>query len=558
MDKEKIKKFITTQRENGIPDEQIYSFLVEKGAISKPEQEKSFTGQETSPFQSTGEENLLSGTAKAIGNLPSSTYQMGKNVVSAVVNPIETGKSIVNLVKGVGAKVGETLLEKTDIGQSLLEKTNQSRIASGLPELKRDEKGNLQTDETPELQTINNLTKFVTDRYGSLDKFKETAIEDPAGVLADIATVISGGGALVSKVGKVSKIANVSKVGEQIAKVGQTLEPVTAISKTLGKGKDIISKSKVSQIVKEAIPSVTDIQRNQVSKALDLTPGDLSNIKKSTGNDVTEFIISKDLIKNTPEEVVDALNDTRKVTRDLRNSEISKVTKIYTPDKVQGAIKGLQEIKNGISNVVGLEDEVTKIDNLLSKKTFTLDDIQLAKDLIDDNSSIYSKIGDVKSSATARGLDKLRKEVRKFIEDEVDTATQGTTDIKKLNNDIQTSYAIEDSIRTRATRNLTRDKIGGLLSLILGFGGAAAFNPVVGLGLYIGKKLIDTPSFRLGFTKALNAQPINKIKTILREVKNNTVSPSTQKLINDLADQARKNLQLIESGSAIVEQTKSE
>lgn len=557
MDKEKIKQFIITQRESGIPDDQIYSFLVEKGAITKPEPEQNFTGQETSPFQATGEENLLSGTAKALGNLPSSTYQLGKNVVSAVVNPIETGKSIVSLVKGVGAKAGELALEKTGIGQSILEKANQSRIARGLPELKKDEAGNFQVEETPELQTINNVTKFVTDRYGSLDKFKETAIEDPAGVLADLATIISGGGAAVTKVGTVSKIADVAKVGSQITKVGQALEPVTAISKTLGKGKDIIAGSKVGQITKEIIPTGKEMQRNQVVKALDLTQGDVANITKSTGNDVTDFIVSKNLIKNTPEEVADSLNDIRKTTKELRNSEIKKVTNTYTKDQIPGAIKGLEEIKKGVSDIAGLEDEVTKIDNLLEKEAFTLEDIQLAKDLIDDNSNIYSKIGDVKSSATARGLDKIRKEVRKFIEDEVTTATQGATDIKKLNNDIQTSYAIEDAINTRATRNLTRQKIS-LSDIMVGLGGSAAFSPAVGLGLYIGKKIIETPSFRLAFTKALNAQPINKVKKLLKEVRNRTVSPETQKLINELADQAKNNLSKIESASAILESSKQE
>jgi hypothetical protein len=561
MDKEKIKQFILSQREAGVPDEQIHSFLVQKGAITTPkpeEPEQNFTGQETSPFQATGEENLVSGTAKALGNLPSSTYQLGKNIVTAVVNPIETGKSIVKLVKGTGAKIGEKLLEGTDIGQSIMEKANASRIARGLPELKKDEAGRFQVEETPELQTINNVGKFITDRYGSLDKFKETAIEDPAGVLADLATIVSGGGALVTKVGTVSKISEVANVGSQISKVGQVLEPVTAITKTLGKAKDIVTKTKVGQVIQEAVPTITEIKRNQVVKALDLTPGDLSNIKKATGNDVTDFIVSKNLIKDTPEAVVDSLNDVRKTTKDLRNSEIKKVTNVYTPEQIPGVIKGLDAILKGVDEVPGLEKVAGEIRTLMNKAQFSLEDVQRAKDLLDDNSAIYSKIGDVKSGATARGLDNIRKEIRKFIEDEVNTSTQGATDISKLNNDIQTSYAIEDAINTRATRNLTRDKIGGLSSLILGVGGASVFNPAVGIGLYIGKKLIDTPSFRLGFTKALNAQPLTKIKRILTEVKNKIVSPATQKILNELADQAKNNLPVIESGSKIIESTKSE
>jgi len=58
--------------------------------------------------------------------------------------------------------------------------------------------------------------------------------------------------------------------------------------------------------------------------------------------------------------------------------------------------------------------------------------------------------------------------------------------------------------------------------------------------------------------KALNAQPINRVKTILSEVANKTVSPATQKLINQITNEARNNLQVIESGSNVLEQTKSE
>jgi len=76
---------------------------------------------------------------------------------------------------------------------------------------------------------------FVSDRYGSLDKFKETAIEDPAGVLADIATILSGGAGLVSKVGEVSKVGAVTKAGSKLAEISQAVEPVTAISKATGK-----------------------------------------------------------------------------------------------------------------------------------------------------------------------------------------------------------------------------------------------------------------------------------------------------------------------------------
>lgn len=525
--------------------------------VQAPAPIESMTGSENATFQSNGNEGIIGTAAKTIGNLPSSTLELGKNVVSAVAHPVETAKSISSLAQGAGAKLGETLLEKTDIGQSLLQKANQKRIAAGMPELQKDSSGKLQAVDSKELQSINQVGQFVSDRYGSLDKLKETFIEDPAGVLADLSTVLAGGAGIVAKVGDISKISEISNVAGKLKTVSQAVEPINATTKALGKIKSTIGNSTVGNIVSDITPTISDTQKSQVVKALDLTQGDLSNISKKTGNDVTEFIIGNKLLKKTPEEIASALKENRATTKDLRNSEIAKVTTTYTPDQVPGVIKGLDTILQGVDNVAGLETVADEIRTLRQKGTFTLEDVQKAKDLIDDNSNIYSKLGDTKSSSTARGLDNLRSGIKTFIEDEVSKSTQGATDIKKLNNDIQTSYAIEDAINNRSTRDLTRQKLSLTDNIVL-FGGGAAINPLLGIGLVVGKKIVESPSFRLAFTDLLSSQPINKVKTIINEVKNKNISPETQKLLNELAKKAKQNMGTIESGSVIVGKTKSE
>jgi len=135
-----------------------------EGFNDQLEAPETMTGSDKATFQSTGNEGIIGGTAKAIGNLPSSTFELGKNVVNAVANPIETVKSVGTIVKGVGAKAGELFLEKTDIGQSLLSKANENRLAQGLPELKKDATGKFQAEDTPDLQAINQVGTFVSDR----------------------------------------------------------------------------------------------------------------------------------------------------------------------------------------------------------------------------------------------------------------------------------------------------------------------------------------------------------------------------------------------------------
>lgn len=528
-----------------------------EGINDQPEPPKSMTGSEKAPFQATGQEGIAGGTLKAVGNTPSSAIELTKNVVSAVAHPIKTGKAVIGLAKGVGAKLGEVAFENTDIGQNMLEKINQTRISKGMPELNKDENGKFQVNETEDLKAINQVGNFIKDRYGSVDKFKETAIEDPVGVLSDLAVVFSGGGTAVTKLGNVSKIAEISNLGNKISKVSTAIEPINAVTKTVGEVKNFVGNSTAGKVVSDIIPTVSDMQRNQVVKALDLTQGDLASIGKKTGNDVTDFIVSKNLLKETPEAVADSLNEFRKTTKDTKATEIKKVSSIYTPKQIPSVIKGLDTIFEDVKGVAGLEDIASEIKALRNKKQFTLEDIQNAQYLLDDNSSIYSKLGDAKSSTKAKGLDNIRKDIRSFIENEVDTATDGQTNIKQLNNDIQTSYAIEDAINTRATRNLTRQKLSLGDSVVL-FGGGATFNPAIGVGLYLGKKIIETPTFRLAFTKVLNQKPIAKVSKLIEEVKTKNVSPETQKFINEIAKEARSKSAIIGSSANALDKSKSE
>lgn len=521
------------------------------------DQPEPMTGLKEATFQATGNEGIIGGTAKAIGNVPSSAVGLIKSVGTAILNPIDTIKSIGSIIKGTGAKLAETAIEDTTVGQKLLEKQNEKRIQVGMEPFKTDASGKLQVPETPDLQAINAVGKFISDRYGSVDKLRETVIEDPVGVLADLATVISGGAGAISKVGDVSKIAEISNIGSKLSKVSQAIEPINAISKTSSKIGNTIADTTIGRITKDIIPTSTDMQRSQVTKALDLTQGDLANISKKTGNDVTDFIISNDLLKATPEDVAQSLNDFRKAQKDLKASEIAKVTNIYTPEQVPSVMQALDTIIADIDGVAGLEKEVANMRAIRGQKTLSLSDIQDAQYLIDENSNIYSKIGDTKSSSTARGLDKLRNDSKVFIEDEVTKATNGKTNIKDINNKIQTSYSIEDSINTRSTRDLTRQKISLSDSVVL-FGGGATFNPAIGVGLYITKKIIESPTFRLKFVQTLNSQPIKTIQKVVTEIKNKNVSLETQKLLNDIASEVMKNKAVIESSSAMLDKSKSE
>lgn len=90
-------------------------------------------------------------------------------------------------------------------------------------------------------QTADAVIDFYKERYGSIEKAKETFATDPVGFLLDASVVLGGAGAVVKGAGTVSKISAVQKAGTVIQKAGSIIDPLAAtgrgISKVVGAGK---------------------------------------------------------------------------------------------------------------------------------------------------------------------------------------------------------------------------------------------------------------------------------------------------------------------------------
>ena len=58
-----------------------------------------------------------------------------------------------------------------------------------------------------------------------MEALKKTLYEDPVGALADISTLFTGGGALATKAGQLSKVSKLAKAGRVATRVGEIIEP---------------------------------------------------------------------------------------------------------------------------------------------------------------------------------------------------------------------------------------------------------------------------------------------------------------------------------------------
>ena len=127
----------------------------------------------------------------AITNFPSSFAQLGTDVIQPFLDPVGTAESLYELGKGV--------------------------VQLAIP----GEQGNE--------ETARRVGEFFADRYGGLENIKRTIATDPAGFLADLSLVATGGVGALTKAGKVAKISGKAiEAGQKAGKVARLADPITA------------------------------------------------------------------------------------------------------------------------------------------------------------------------------------------------------------------------------------------------------------------------------------------------------------------------------------------
>lgn len=168
------------------PDGKEYDVDAPRGATQ--EQALAYFQQNWKPQQEPQGMSWGEVGKQAVLNLPSSGANLVKGIYGAVTSPVETVTNVAKLAKG-GV---QNVLPESIVGAD------------------------------PEAQAMaSQLGQFYKDRYGSMEGFKKALATDPAGVLADVSTVATGGGAAVAKV------PMLAKAGQVVSKVGSAVDPLS-------------------------------------------------------------------------------------------------------------------------------------------------------------------------------------------------------------------------------------------------------------------------------------------------------------------------------------------
>ena len=160
-------------------------------------------------------------------NLWPSAKQFATDVVTPILNPVDTASALSDLASGAYHKTVQSV--SNALPDSIVERMNQAQnklvdenfLGSGLLMDKTPvKKSNMQYRN---LDTAEGVMDFFGDRYGSVDAVKETVMQDPVGVLGDASGLLLGGASVLPKTSKAAQIAKTA---------GASIDPVNAVLNT--------------------------------------------------------------------------------------------------------------------------------------------------------------------------------------------------------------------------------------------------------------------------------------------------------------------------------------
>lgn len=172
-----------------------------------------------------------------VSNIPSSTMKVATDTIDALTSPIDTAMAIGALAKSGVHNAAQSLNEF--VGPEATLAMNRFGNAIGLdrrPETLEE----LQGYQIPGQEEGEAFAGALDDRYGSVDNAKTTLMEDPAGMLLDVASLATGAGAGL-KAGLKNRGMNTEKVDSAIGASsdlapfsGSIRAPVAAVEGLLG------------------------------------------------------------------------------------------------------------------------------------------------------------------------------------------------------------------------------------------------------------------------------------------------------------------------------------
>lgn len=351
----------------------------------------------------------LNDFGKALKNLPSSSLQLLADYSNIVIHPIDTAKNILQLGKGVLELAVPDYIYKSD----------DQDMAIG-------------------------IGSYFKDRYGSMGGFRKAATSDPAGILADVAMIFSGGASGVAKIpqlagqaDKINKIARISNrfdpvigagfVGKETIKAGGNVLP-DILGFPSGVGGDALRLSyRAGSEGGQNQKVLTENMRNQNPNAYENMANLLklklkqhkdlkqANYKEGMGSILlgTKTIPQKEFNKIIDEIITSLDESTVFKGKNKPNQQITPSNLPVSPRVDLVPEKGIDMLRNekGISAINDIKDLLKEFKS--NPNFHTVESLDVLKGMIDDlyPSRAASELGNYTESLIAQTRNKIKNKI---------------------------------------------------------------------------------------------------------------------------------------------------
>lgn len=317
------------------------------GLAETPQMQSTLVSGTVSDTQNNSNESIM----KATKNLPGSTLQIGKDLVSAIAHPIQTAQSIYDLAVGSAQLVVPGEQGKEEVARQ--------------------------------------FGQYFSDRYGSIDGVKKTFEEDPAGLALDIASVAGVAGAAIRGVGAVSGLEKVSRVGKALQSASGAVDPVNVAAKGVSQLAKLVPSEVASNLYQRSAKWSTTLTAGERSR-LTRTALDNEIMPTAKGIDKTRGMID-DLNNQIAQKIDEAVQTGKKIPV---HEMFRNFNRILDPDALGAKpVQARKAINNVKRQIVQLNRDINRYEyspaqaQKLKQSIYKELDSAYAKTLVTEHSS---------------------------------------------------------------------------------------------------------------------------------------------------------------------------
>ena len=368
--------------------------------------QQQFNSQPKAPTASIPEtpKNYTGGEAlvESAKNLIPSTVKFGVDTASALLHPVDTATNVARLAEGGLANLSEAIPGKATVVQNRY--TQAMQPSEDYQQSLEKSKG-----------IASSVGKQYADRYGSIESFKRAVAEDPASILGDVSTLLTGGASLAPKAGKLaSALRTAGDVTNPLYAASKVISTPAGVIGSIAKGTIGTTTGAGGEAIGQAVKAgetgnqvfLNNLRKTiNMEDAVDIAKSGLDNMRKEKNAAYRSGMvdISQDKSVLSFDDVDNAINNAKAKNYDF--GEYKDASAQEALDKVEKLVNTWKKKSPDAHTPEGLDFLKQKINNeILGKLDYQKD--AFARNLVGD---VYSELKSTINNQAPAYADVMKK-----------------------------------------------------------------------------------------------------------------------------------------------------